>query len=293
MLDSPRGVVRPLLFSPLPLAICFFTLGCGSGASGSPTLSDTDGGDAGGACLAADGTLAGATYDVSASRFAFGGKPVETNERGLVKWTGPDGALAIEPNGSVGAVLDAGAPETYLPPLHLPLPQLQAYVTQYFEAVGVPTCQIASTADATSSSGGAGPGSGGPVSGPSTIRLQRVWGDVPVSNSLAWATFDSRYQTTAEGFYWPEIPADVIASAKAFRQALSTPAGLAQYQAKLPEYAQEKGVVTIHHTPAAPVNPASTFQVVVTYDVPPVLLEGGAQLPSSFDRDGKPVTLPE
>src|SRR5271165_3284596 len=85
--------------------------GTGAGSTGSTSSSGGSSGGGAGGCSTSQ-PLAGASYDVSKSRFAFGSKPMEQQAGGgLVRWVGSDGVVAIFPDGSEMASLDANAPE--------------------------------------------------------------------------------------------------------------------------------------------------------------------------------------
>jgi hypothetical protein len=236
-----------------------------------------------------DAALKGASYDIAKSRFAFGSKPVKQNEGLLERWVGSDGALAIFSDGSAGASLNGGAPEANLPGLN---GDPTEHVRDYFIAMGVQACQI--DAGDIHASGEAG----GPVNGsgtvtktfPVSVSLVRAIDGINVVESIAWAQFDVQDQTTAEGFYWPEIPADVVQAAVAFRDQLSDGSALAEYKAKLPADAQGDGNVVIHHTGE---NTSRTFAAVAVYDVVQTLPDGsifGKAGSLYFDRDGQPVS---
>jgi hypothetical protein len=186
--------------------------------------------------------------------------------------------------------LNGGAPEANLPDWSSDQAALSAHVESYFESMGLASCQIANTT-IFGSAGGGGAVNGGTVAvlqSQSTVLLARGIANIPVVESLANARFDSANQTTAETFYWPEIPADVVAAARAFHDQLSDPTALAAYKAKLPSDAQGDGQVVIHHTSAWSTSP---FQSATTYDVLQTvnsLLGEASEL--SFDPNGNPVT---
>jgi hypothetical protein len=250
----------------------------------------TDSDDPADACSAESG-LAGVPYDVSKSKFAFGGTtpPVAQDAGSVVRYTGPDGVVAVSTNGSELASLDGGALESSLGGWSSDVAALTAHVEQYWEAMGVPACEVLRT-DLTSGGSSSGSTSGGPttfIPSPDTIGLVRGIRGIVVAESLAFAQFDADDQTTSEGFYWPEIPADVVSAALALDTQLASPAGLAAYKAKLPASAQGDGAVVIHHSQSFS---TAAFQAVATYDVAPTPLGENAAL--SFDANGNPVTLP-
>jgi hypothetical protein len=217
--------------------------------------------------------LKGATYDITKSRFAFGSTPVRDNLNGFMRWVGVDGVVAIEKSGGEIGSMNGGAPEASRPDWSGDPVALGAHVTAYFESFGVSPCQV-----------GGSQVNGG--SGGRTILLWRSIDGMSVSESLAFARFDDQDQSTSEGFYWPEIPADVVTTARAFHARLTDPTALAAYQAKLPSDAQGDGVVNLHHTSSSSTSP---FAAAATYDVETPPSEFGRSI-LSFDADAKPVS---
>src|SRR5262249_27630679 len=143
------------------------------------------------------------------------------------------------------------------------------------QMMGVASCQIGDRPGITSGSGG------------TTALLARAVDGIPVGESHAYAHFVAGDQTTDEGFYWPAIPADVVAAARALRDRLADPAALAAYKALLPSEAQSDGQVVIHHTDGS--LGTAAFTAVATYDVlerDP--LGGGGD--HHFDADGQEIT---
>jgi hypothetical protein len=189
-----------------------------------------------------------------------------------VRWVGDDGAVAIFSDGSELGVMNARAPETDLPDWSSDPAKLTEHAKEYWIAMGVAECQIAE------------PGVNGSSSGSSTIVFARGVGGVPVVESLAVARFDVDDETTSEAFYWPEIPANVVRAAIAFKKRLADPTALEKYKAKLPAEARADGSVVIHHTSAGS---SSQFQTATTYEVTQSRSSGSVL---EFDEDGKPVT---
>jgi hypothetical protein len=118
----------------------------------------------------------------------------------------------------------------------------------------------------TYSGGGGGSTDGGGavfVAGPTTAILERAIDGISVVESRGVAQFDVDDQTTSESCYWPEIPADVVSAARAFRDQLAAAGALAAFKAKLPADAQGDGSVVIHHhVTGAP----GAFVAVATYE---------------------------
>jgi hypothetical protein len=246
-----------------------------------------------GACAAGQ-ALAGSSYDVTKSRFAFGSTPVRMEAGGLVRWVGTDGALAIFPDGSEMGILNAGAPEANLPDWSTDSAALSAHVTDYFVSMGVARCQILGTGTNGSASGGGSIDGGTFTSsaGPTSVVLARGVEGIPVVESNAWAQFNTANQSIAEALYWPTVPAAVMTAARAFRDQLADPTALAAYKAKLPSDAQGDGKVVIHHSSSGS---SAAFQVVTTYqviqsipqDAGPFGGRFGGDL--NFDPNGNPV----
>jgi hypothetical protein len=218
--------------------------------------------------------LQGATYDTSKSRFAFGSMPTKSVAGGMVRWVGTDGVVAINATGAELGIMNAGAPETNLADWSGDPAALQAHVSEYFAGMGVQTCQISS------------PDVLGGSDGSRTIDLARGIKGIPVSESNAYARFNTADQSTSEGFYWPTIPSDTVAAAQSLSARVADAASLAIYQALLPANAQGAGHVVIHHTSAFS---TAEFRSEATYDVqlPGGSLGGGAT--ASFDSQGNLV----
>ncbi len=184
--------------------------------------------------------------------------------------------------------MNAGAPQSALPDWSADSSALTTHVEDYWASMGVEICQITQASISGSVSGG-GSTEGGPTSwmaGPNTVVLARGVDGVPVVESLANARFDADDQTTSEGLYWPEVPADVVTAAIAFKNQLADPNALGAYKAKLPPDAQGQGGVVIHHSSEASTGPfqaAATYQVIQTSP-----LGDGGDL--NFDPSGNPVT---
>ena len=113
-----------------------------------------------------------------------------------------------------------------------------------------------------------------------SIDLSRAIDGIPVAESHANATMNDQDQSTREEIFWPELPSDVVAGAKAFRDKLKDPAELAAYKAKLPNQAQESGEVMLHHSLGFSDQPLKFYFSWST-------IMGSS--PVSFDSDGKYV----
>jgi hypothetical protein len=218
--------------------------------------------------------LAGAAYDITRSRFAFGSTPTEFTMNGMTRWTGKDGVVVIRAFGATDGIMNGGAPESALPDWSEDPDALTAHVRDYWIAMGIPACQILRTQVS------ALVGSDGTHQ--RTILLERALDQIPISESRAFARFNNADQSTSEGFLFPSIPPDVVAGARAFRDQIADPSGLAAYKAKLPAEAQGQGELTIHHSaisfvPNAPFKSAATWDVLVNSAV------------RSYDINGMPV----
>jgi hypothetical protein len=280
-------------------AACASALGCNAptagraGAGASETTS---------VCLV-DGELPAARYDIRKSKFAFGSAPTfDDAGGGFVRWVGIDGALGIWASGAELGVMNANAPESNLPDWSSDPQASAVHVLAYFESMGVEACQVPGSGATYGASAG-GTVDGGPssfTSNGSTTELERAYSGIRISESIAFAHFESADQTTSESLYWPPIPADVLSSAIAFQAALATPAGLAAYKALLPPDAQGNGTVVIHHSSSGSPGP---FAAGVTYDVLSTVPADGGQgggdagiliaiepQELSFDSNGDPVS---
>jgi hypothetical protein len=260
-------------------------LGCSSSHGETPVGDNAD--PASTACIAGS-ALQGAAYDISKSRFAFGGTPTPVDAGSLVRWTGPDGVVAIFSNGAELASLDANVPEQNAADFNGDDDALKAYVSAYYESMGAVGCQIADSA-IFGGFGAVGSIDGGTtvVSSWRTANLARGLDGIAVVESIAYARFDVDDQSTSAGFYWPTIPADVVSDARALRDRLADPAGLAAYKALLPANAQGDGQVAIHHTSMASSSP---FASAATYDVNAAASVLGAGPLLSFDANAHPVS---
>jgi hypothetical protein len=285
VLCEPDMRFRSVLVS-LGSVLLATSLGCSQG-SGGGSVPGTTSAPLANACTSGQ-PLAGAAYDVTQSKFAFGSAPVAVDAGSLTRWTGREGVVAIFSDGSEMAILDATSTASGLPgwsgdPV--------AKVTGYYEGMGVPPCEIAGTSETSSAGGGgstAGAANGGAPSivtvGQTSVGLDRAVDGIPVVESAAWATFDENGETTYEAFYWPEIPAEVVSAARAFQDQLA--GGLAAFKAKLPADAQGDGRVVIHHHVAgAP----GAFTAVAVYDTVQTTSDfSGEEL--YFDPNGNPVS---
>jgi hypothetical protein len=171
-------------------------------------------------------------------------------------------------------VMNADAPETSVPDWSDDPSALAKHVTDYYVAMGASTCQVSMSQILADSGGGR------------TVALPRGVDGIPVSESIAVARFNGDDQSTSESFYWPEIGADIVDGARAFRDRLAMDAELAAYKAKLPADAQGDGQVVIHHNDSFS---SAAFRASVSYDVRSS--QGGEfGRGLSFDADGNPVS---
>jgi len=259
---------------------------CACSANNSPLATSANGLGAG--TCASGSPLAGASYDVARSRFAFGSAPSVEDAGTFVRWIGSDGVVGISSDGSELGIMNARAPETNLPDWSADLSKLTAHATDYWVSMGVAPCQLGPSG-IDSTTGGGGSIDGGftrSTTSSSSVTLARAVAGIPVVESLAVARFNTDDQTTEEAFYWPEISAAVVTAALAFNTRLADPNMLAAYKAKLPPDAQGQGQVVIHHTSAGSLSP---FQSATTYQVfgaDPLGLPGAL----NFDPSGNPVT---
>jgi hypothetical protein len=221
---------------------------------------------------------AGATWSIEKSKFAFGGAPVQD---GPNHWTGPEGAAVGPPNAL--AIPNSGASAQARPDFSGDVEVLKTHVKEYLMGFGIRECQI-SNIEVLASFGGGGP-VGGPTTqtaGHRTISLSRAIDGIPVAESHANATMNDQDQSTNEGLFWPELPADVVAGAKVFRDQLKDPATLEAYKAKLPTNFGPitSGQVMIHHSLGFGDQPLKFY---FAWDA----IAGNS--PVSFDADGNRV----
>jgi hypothetical protein len=215
--------------------------------------------------------LTGAAYDIEKSKFALGSAPTKSESGGLTRWTGANGVIAVFPNGSTLASLNAGVAEANVKEWSSTHETVSEHVRAYFLSMGVAPCQSTNTQALGGSSGIA-------------ISLNRAVAGVPVIGSVAYAQFNEHDLTTTEGFYWPTVPASVVTAARALQTQLAEPAALASYKAKLPTNAQGEGQVVIHHAGGSS---TQVFAAQASYDV----IAGRSTL--SFDANGAPLTPPQ
>ncbi|HEY4015298.1 MAG TPA: hypothetical protein VGM06_18265 [Polyangiaceae bacterium] len=244
-------------------------------ADGGPELGCIQG------CAAPPGTpcgvglpLAGIAYDVTKSRFAFGSTPPMTEVEGFAEWTGTDGFLAIRSDGSEVAFLNPNAPEQALADWSSNPSAATAHAADYLGAMGLEACQSIGNVETFI---------GDPAIPMPTLRVAftREILYVAVPDSSAVVRFDADDQTTYESVWWPEIPADVVAAARAIVLQLEV-RGTAAFTAKLPANAQIPGGAVIHHSPVASTRPFVAVAMYATFDS-----AQNAEL--DFDIDGNPV----
>ncbi len=274
-----EAVAFAVAFAVLPAS-------CGQNTSSTDPMNKdvADGGPTGAIvdCIGA-GPLPGALYDIGKSRFAFGSAPAREDSGTLTRFVGSHGVVCISPCGSATGIMNADAPETGLPDWSADTVTLTDHTRDYFAAMGVEACQVAS-ADVPSALGGGG-------AAQKTGSLTRAVDGILVAESYAFARFNVNDQTTSEGLYWPALPEETVAAARAFRDQLADPAALAAYKAKLPASAQGPGHVLIHHTPgtgtcSAQIDALATFDVLQDNPM-------GMAATLSFDSAGKQVSTAE
>lgn len=194
--------------------------------------------------------LAGASWSVTASRFAFGGTPAQQVDGKYTRWVGTDGQATDIGFGYVMASLNGGATAGDRPDWSADSDAMQAHVKAYMLGFGIPACQVGSLQVNAESGGGGSVSSGGVVTAQPhrIILLNRVVDGIPLIDSKAFAKMNDLDQSTDESFFWPTIPAATITAAKAFRDQLADAGNLAAYKAKLPANARGDGAIVIRHT---------------------------------------------
>jgi hypothetical protein len=215
--------------------------------------------------------LTGAAYDITKSKFAFGGQPTESDEGPNKRWSGPQGELLILPFGAEASA-NANAPSTMAAVWPGESSALEKHVTDYFAAMGLARCQISSV--------GVFPTLRNETLIARDVSIGRAIDGIAVAPSMANARFNADDLTVSETLTWPTIPAAVVSAARAFRTELASPSGLAAYQSKLPDVARGKGdVLILHSSPLA-----GSMKAIVAWST----VEDGS--PVTFDTDGKPVS---
>lgn len=100
-----------------------------------------------------------------------------------------------------------------------------------------------------------------------TSVVSRQIGGIPVPESFAWATINADEDVVEESVFWPDVPANAIADARALVAMLTDASKVAAFKANLPAGlagAQSEGGVAIHHSPCTP---GRKFAAVASYDV--------------------------
>jgi hypothetical protein len=244
---------------------------CGSGASSSSSSS-------GDPSAAVASCRSGITYDIAKSKFAFGGTPIETTEPdGTKRYTGPNGVMVIRPFGHVATSSNASDQGKDWSD---DADALTEHVREYFISLGASACQM-DRPNVTSGS-----------SGRRTIHFQRAIEGLPLVESIGYAQLNASDQSDMEGIYWPEIPAEAVDAARAFRDRIATAEGLAAYKETLPADARGDGTLVMHHTSAVqlPGSAPKPFAAMATWEV---LLDGSgtSSVPTSFDENGQKVDI--
>jgi hypothetical protein len=211
-----------------------------------------------------DAALAGASYDVSQSKFAFGNKPSLDTAHHQTRWVGRDGIATIANNGAAVAIMNSRAPALDLPSWSDDPGALEDRVVDYFANMGIERCQVGEP-DITSNGAGvqAADGSLSMKWDPPTVVLTRAIDSISIPESRASARWVSGDRATAESLYWPTIPAEVVRDAFALQAILRDPSQLTNYKARLPDDARGDGKVVIHHND----QPGPAFRATAVYEV--------------------------
>lgn len=222
------------------------------------------------------------------SRFSLDTEAPKVVTRGWERIVSSHGVFATSlVNGSVIALPNADAPALTVAALSNLATVHNNRVLQYFMAAGLPTQEISGTHVTTQikQSGTALQGEvGRPTFVSYTTHIDRSVSGIPVLSSRAWATFNANDEVVAEEVFWPAIPADVVAKAKALQTAWSDPSLMRSLRqrmtAQTPETPSTGGQVAIIHTPA-------TYSAAVT-SAAVVEIMGAAPMPRMlhFDING-------
>jgi hypothetical protein len=198
----------------------------------------------------------------------------------LLRHVGTHGVFVEYPRtGAAMGSSNADSPAVAVPDL-LDAAALRSKTLAYFVASGMPQDQLASSGISLQ---------GGGSSGVTTTRTyvasaQRVLDGDFMTDSLAFAEFNTDGETKLEGVFWPEVPGQAIADARVLRAVKDDPAFLAKVDAAVPGAGSHPGAVRIHHS----LYFAEELRFLATYDVN--LAQGGAIL--HFDLDGNEVPVP-
>jgi hypothetical protein len=219
-------------------------------------------------------------HQLAHSKFHLG--QLQTEDRTVVpllRHVGSDGVFAENlRSGATMGLSNADSPAVAIPDL-LDGEALRGKTLDYFLASGMPRDQLAAEGISLKAGGSAG---AGPPTQTYVATADRVLDGDFLVDGFAYAEFNVDGETKSEGVFWPEIPGQAIADARALRAVKDDRAFRAKIEATVPGAGQEPGSVRIHHSG----QDAEVARALATYDVAlgPVL--------HHFDLQGREVPLP-
>jgi len=203
----------------------------------------------------ADASVAvpGYVHSSTCSKFQVGSVPRSTVEGHLNKRVGAQGVLASNAvTGAVRGILNGDAAADKRPPLTNSAAVHNARVLQYFTSCGLPQDQIGQaqvlTLMAADGPADAHADSRKPSFVAYTTVITRQIDGIPVPDSFAAARFNADDEPTMEWVYWPAIPKQAVAEAKAVQLALADPSRQPTLFAGVPAAATSRSEVTIRHS---------------------------------------------
>jgi hypothetical protein len=257
---------------------------------------------------ATDGSVAGEEFrhSLDRSRFKLGSVLRRARESGAEKTVGSEGVFAVDENNGAVLATPNAPPGPGKASAAGTSPSFQALSTdeyvhnarvlKYFAAAGLPVREIGGMHVTTTMEGRASKAQ-------QVIRaedtqfvsyathLERVLAGIPVVDSQAWATFDIHDNVLSEGVFWPAIPAEVVAKARALQKLVSDPASHGTLRSAIargmPDLGGLPGRVVIAHT-----SPAYTGVTVAAAAYEVITRGPGAQI-KRFDERGAAVRLPD
>lgn len=248
---------------------------------------------------------AGYQHTFEHTSFDVGGKTEaerrKVDENGFAKVIGPRGVFAVDLHNGLALAVPNGADDksddattrVAAEKRMLDADKQTEQVLAYYTRAGLPKEQIAGTHLTTYLSAAATKqfGQQPVVDGYATI-LERAIEDIPVVDSVAWATLSEEGHVLSEWVFWPAISADVISDALRFRSAIASKESI--FWIKLPPHLKN-GKVVIRHTSATS---DEKFEAFACYDVIEASTSSGPNPTSAayvrhFDSGGKELRLPQ
>jgi hypothetical protein len=223
----------------------FLCLATAATACGESTTSSTSSGE----------VVAGYLHTLGHSRFIIGDVLQVQDSAGFHRVVGSVGTFStLLASQAVYAVPHHVIPELGVDYFPNDSGQQDTEVKEYLISAGVPRDQVVvGNSDPTvhvripiDADGGVDSGSMATNSGWFSM-LNRLYHDVPITDSFAWAILDATGASVEEQVYWPTIGTEVVAKLRAFQKLLADPKTKAEFLAYLPDTLQG-GQLVIHHT---------------------------------------------